>query len=154
MANLITTDDVLNWTGQVVTDFEITRAQTFLSVQIDRDLDDPNLNNPATTGMGNFISNKDLVKVKYAIAYQCVWMAGTPDYFTRTGEMTEVRQDRLTVRVDNVDAWTLSPLAKKALQRVGFLRSRTLRPVTDFQRGSNMPGLADYDDDALYWRGM
>jgi hypothetical protein len=151
MSNLVTIDQVLNWTGSTVTDAQITMAQSYIGMICQRNLDDSKLNDSSTSGEGNYISLLDQTYVNFAIAYQCVWMAAQPDLFTRIGGITNLTQDGLTMATNDPQAWVLSPVAKKSLMRCGFLRSRTLRPVTDFQRGSNQPGLQDYEDDDLAW---
>ncbi len=61
-----------------------------------------------------------------AICYQAAWMPSQPDLFSRN-DMTSISQDGQTFQARDEDSFLLAPLAKKALSRCSWMRSRSVR---------------------------
>ena len=73
----------------------------------------------------------DAYYLKLAVAFQCAWMMMQPDLMTRMNLANLPAKGRpLTL---NADGMILGPLAKKALGRVSWLRTRALHVRSPFQ---------------------
>ena len=66
--------------------------------------------------------------LRVAVAYQAAWMDGQIDVTTRT-DVAQVQQDGATVKPLGADALILAPLARRALDRLSWLRKRSMRTV-------------------------
>lgn len=86
---------------------------------------------------------RDLRLLKQATAFQAVWMAANIDVLTRM-DADDVDQDGIEYSKGDVDAHILGPLAKLALSRLSWRRSRSLQPLTALEdarkRGYFPPG--------------
>lgn len=100
----------------------------------------------------------DVRMLKKAEAYQSSWMKARVGFMIQK-DTDEVVQDGLTYVKGDKDMHILSPLAKKAIKRISWMRSRTLDPLTPAQalalrnertaetRGlGNWAGTGDTDD--------
>lgn len=66
--------------------------------------------------------------LRAACAYQAAWMVGQVDVTTRT-DVAQLTQDGTQITPAGPDALILAPLARRALDRLSWLRKRTLRTV-------------------------
>ncbi len=82
---------------------------------------------------------RDLRFLRMAVAYQAAWMASQVDLFSRT-EVSSLNQDGVQMTPGHSDALLLAPLARRALGRLSWRRTRSV-PV----RGPDPDG----DSDAL-----
>jgi hypothetical protein len=90
---------------------------------------------------------RDIEWMRRAVAYQTPWQASQPDMFTRL-EMEAISATGRPVPITPA-ALTLAPLARRALNRVSWLKSRSLHVRTPFTDGlgSLSTAVMDYDDD-------
>jgi hypothetical protein len=132
-----TAADVLSLTGATVTDAQLTQANGAIELHAGRLYTDA----AARTG------TRDLEWMRRATAYQAVWMASQPDVFTRL-DYTEVAKETGAATKVTATAMTLAPLARKALARVSWLKSRSVHVRSPFTDGLGPVSTAiiDYDD--------
>lgn len=78
------------------------------------------------------LTNRDLRLLKKAEAYQAAWMAAQID-LTGRSDATLVSQDGLQYSKGDQDMHILGPLAKKALTKLSWMRTRTIDPLTPEQ---------------------
>lgn len=78
------------------------------------------------------LTNRDLRLLKKAEAYQAAWMAAQID-LTGRSDATLVSQDGLQYSKGSEDMHILGPLAKKALVKLSWMRTRTIDPLTPSQ---------------------
>lgn len=140
MTNWATTADVTSLTGKTVTQTQLDHANAALELHTGRTHTDAS----ARTGA------RDTEWMRRAVAYQAAWMLTQPDMFDRL-DYTEVGKDSGTPTKVTGTAMTLAPLARKALARVSWLRSRSLHVKAPFQDGPGPLGvlggpIVDYDD--------
>lgn len=109
-----TTVDVLSLTGATVTDTELTQANGVLELHVGR------LYVDAITRTGS----RDAEWLRRACAYQAAWMLAQPDMYQRL-DITSTGNGTGSVALTD-HALVLAPLAKRALVRVSWLRSRSL----------------------------
>lgn len=117
--------ETLTLTGLPVEEADLVKAQAVLDLHVGR-----------TIHSAAAVGDADLHYLKLATAYQSVWMKSQLDMFSRI-DFTEVTQDSTSAGI-NKDGLTLAPLAARALQRLSWKRSRSLRvngvdgPTVDF----------------------
>jgi hypothetical protein len=108
----------------------------------------------------DLISAKNLRLLKLAVAYQAAWMTSQPDLFTRSdvGLMT---QDGISFTSPHANSNVLSPMAKRAIDRLSWRRNRTqrIRPMqpknindADFSDPTNND--ASLEDNTLGWEPL
>jgi hypothetical protein len=125
-----TTQDVMNITGYQASEQEVMAAGFIIDLHTGRPYsftgpDGSSYNWYENTG------DIDAYYLKMAVAYQVVWMTQQPDLMTRLDLANLPAKGRpLTI---NVGALILGPLAKKALGRVSWLRSRALHVRSPFE---------------------
>lgn len=110
-----TAADVLNFTGVTVTDQQALNGQALIE-----------LAQGFVGGLPDdvWVSPRDLEWLKRATAYQCVWMLSQPALFTRM-DFTALNQDgESSILRDS--ALYLSPLARKAIQRLSWKGTRSV----------------------------
>lgn len=108
-----TAQDVLGLTKVTVEDDDLIQAQATIDLHAARIYADRDR-----------IGARDRHWLKLACAYQAAWLAGQPDAFERI----EVESTGSTNGVKMTPkALTLGPFARRALKRVSWLRSRSLR---------------------------
>lgn len=92
---------------------------------------------------------RDTEWMRRACAYQAAWMASQPDMFSRL-DLNAINQEGRAVGLKET-ALVLAPLARKALGRVSWLKSRSLHVRSPFEDslGPAVLGgaIVDYDDD-------
>lgn len=134
-----TTDDVLSLTGSTVTDAQLAQANAVLELHSGR------LYVDAVTRTGT----RDIEWMRRACAYQAAWMLSQPDMFGRI-DISQVAQEGRAVGLKD-HALVMAPLAKRALARVSWLKSRSLHARAPFEDGLGSAGplggpIIDYDD--------
>lgn len=137
-------------TGQTVTEAQIAVAQPVIS-----------LFTGVTEETAPTLKPRDLQLLRYAVAYQAVWMAGQVDVLTRM-DVNDVTQDGMAFTVSDPDAMVLAPLAKRAVQRLSWMKTRSIHPLTPEQaavrRGYYPPGTvvdtAEWLDDDQAWEPL
>lgn len=122
-----TVDDVLLFTGKAVTDAQLAQASAAVELHIGRTYYET-VSHP--DGGSLKVGRRDREWLRRACAYQCAWMLAQPDMFQRL----ELEQANGVGRLGNT-ALVLAPLARKALKRVSWLRSRSLHIRTPFTDG-------------------
>lgn len=148
--------EALGITGESVTQAKLDQAYQVVE-----------LYTGVTTDALSNLRPRDLRLLKQAEAYQAAWLARQVDYLGRS-DFDLVSQDGLQYSKGDRDAHELAPLAKAAISRLSWRRSRTVVPLTPEQalalRGVRTPrtiGIhdtsegGDIDDDGLgQWRPL
>jgi hypothetical protein len=135
--------DVLGLTGTTVTDAQVSQANTIVEMHAGRTY------SVSSTRTGS----RDTEWMRRAVAYQAVWAKSQPDLYTRL-DFTQVGKDSGTPVGITESAMTLAPLARMALKRVSWLKSRSLHVRSPFVDGSGPIGLTDADDSSLAWTAI
>jgi uncharacterized iron-regulated membrane protein len=71
--------------------------------------------------------------LRVAVAYQAAWMTSQIDVTSRT-DVAQFEQDGARFTAGGADALILAPLARRALDRLSWLRRRSARSVRPGQR--------------------
>jgi hypothetical protein len=103
-------------TGAEVTDGQLAQAQAVIDLYSNV--------TPAASG-DQTLTARDRRLLAAAHAYQTVWMAAQVDVHTRT-EVASLDQDGVRVVPGHEDALYLAPLARRALGRLSWMRSRSV----------------------------
>lgn len=86
---------------------------------------------------------RDVRLLQKGTAYQAVWMPAQADLLIRM-DVDKVNQDGSEFVKGNAEAHVLAPLAKIAIGKLSWMKSRTLIPLTPVQaarlRGVHLPG--------------
>jgi hypothetical protein len=117
-----TVADVATYTSITVDDASLARAQATIDVACGRTYD-------AVTRTGS----RDIYWLKLAVCYQAAWMQSQPDMFSRL-DFEQVGGARTPVNI-NPTAMTIGPLARRALNRVSWFKTRSLHVRSPFQDG-------------------
>lgn len=125
-----TTDDVLLLTGKTVSDTQLAQASTVLELHLGRTFYEL-VSNP--DGGTVKVGRRDREWLRRACAYQAAWMLAQPDMYQRIDMDAMASPGRPITLKDR--ALVLAPLARRALQRVSWLRSRSLHARTPFTDG-------------------
>lgn len=133
------TADVLSITGVTVTTEQLAQANAVIEMHAGR------LYTDAITRTGS----RDIEWMRRACSYQAAWMLSQPDVYARV-DMSAISQEGRSVQLKD-DALTIAPLAKRALARVSWLKSRSLHVRSPFADGLGPAGvlggpIIDYDD--------
>lgn len=96
------------------------------------------------------VGNRNLRWLKYAVSWQAVWQAARVDYGTAM-DVDQVTQDGHTFSKGNVDAHILSPVARRALRKLSWNKTRTLDPLSPDEAIALKYG--GYSGDGLDWGG-
>jgi hypothetical protein len=115
--------DVTSVTGQTVTTEQLFMANTIIEIISGR------LYAVSNTLIG--ARNKEWLK--RAVAYEAAWIPRNPDLFGRL-DLTSLSQENRTVGLKELSL-VLAPLARHALNRLSWRRSRSLHVRTPFQDG-------------------
>lgn len=134
-------------TGVVVTAAQLGQAQSMIELRVGRTEADP-------------LKTRALHWLKLAVAYQAAWLPSQADVMGRS-DVSKVIQDGAHVdfRPDGV---TLAPLARRALRRLGWKGTRSVRvqPAYDADRypylyaAEGVGGVHDFADDLEPWRSL
>lgn len=136
--------DVKTATGVDVDAVTVTRAQYAIDVACGRTFAD-----------APRVSPRDRGWLRLATAYQAAWLTAQPDMWER---MDLVETGGSAAAMSGTATWlTVAPMARRALQRVSWLRSRSLRVRSAFQ--DDIPvvvggALAESGDDDQVWSPM
>jgi hypothetical protein len=115
-----------------------------------------------TTAASAALKPRDLRLIRYAVAYQAVWMPSQVDLLTRM-DVDNVNQDGIEYSKGDPDAHILAPLAKQCLLRLSWRRTRSLLPLTPEQAlrlrgfltpGTTLTGAEEFLDDRQTWSPM
>lgn len=137
--------DVLSLTGVNPTQTQVDQANGTIEVHAGK------LYTLAVAHTGT----RDAEWMRRAVAYQCAWMSAQPDMFERL-ELQAVAASGRPVPIA-ATAITLAPLARRALARVSWMKSRSLHTRSPFQDGTGPlsgDALADSNDFYLSWQAM
>jgi len=143
-----TAADVLSLTGSTVTDPQLTQANAVIELHAGRIYTLATLSTPS--GVTN-TGARDAEWMRRACAYQAAWMLSQPDMFSRI-DLSAVTQEGRAVGLKE-HSFVLAPLAKRALDRVSWLKSRSLHVRAPFEDGLGpiSTAIIDYDDDDGGW---
>lgn len=114
--------DVNNLTGTIVAEADVAKAQAVIELHASRTEAVPL----------DTIGKRDQHWLMLAVAYQTVWMLASPDMFERTEQRT-LLQDGVEARDMPPDALTLSPLARRALRRLSWKKTRSIHTPSPFE---------------------
>lgn len=112
-----TPTDVDEIAGVVATDAEVKLAQAVIETVVGR-----------TSEATARISSSDLGWLKRAVAFQTAWMQEQPDLLTRTETDTQTQDG--AHQTYRRDSHVLAPLARRALKKLSWMRSRSLQVST------------------------
>lgn len=110
--------DVANYTGVIVDDSQVLQAQASVEIFCGRTFLVPQ----------NTMRARDLYWLKLAVSYQAAWMPQQPDLFGRS-DLSNISQDGMTITFDPATdgkARVCAPLARRAIKRLTWMRSRSL----------------------------
>jgi hypothetical protein len=124
-----TAAETLTYTGIVVTDAEVAQAQVIVELFAD-------VTEAAT------ISTKNTRLLKMAVAYQAAWITEHPDLFTHV-DVSTMLQDGLQFVSGHENAFVLAPFARRAINRLSWRRTRSLKARLPKRR--TMRGLRQID---------
>jgi hypothetical protein len=131
-----TAADVLNKTGVTVTDAQVTTAGYVIDLYSGRPYSfqwtDPSTGEIDTFDWWQNVGGVDMYYMNLAVVYQTVWMTQQPDMFTRI-DVIAAPSTREPLKFTDPSSIGLGPLAKKALGRVSWLRSRALHVRSPFE---------------------
>jgi hypothetical protein len=127
--------DVLTYTGVEVTDQQVTMAGWIVDLYSGRPYSfswtDPSSGEVTEYNWWQNIGAADSYYMKLAVCFQVVWMSQQPDLMTRM-DLQSVPTTREAIKVMG-NGIAIGPLAKKALGRVSWLRSRALHVRSPFE---------------------
>lgn len=112
-----TTNEVLTYTGITVTQAEVDQAQFMIEMFADTTED---------ASDAGLISSKNLRFLKMAVAYQAAWITEHPDVFTHV-DVSTMLQDGLQFTRGHENAMLLAPMARRAINRLSWMRNKNLR---------------------------
>lgn len=136
-------------TGDSVTHSDLVKATSVIELWTGVFADDP----PAK------ISGHDLRALKKAESYQAAWMASQIDYTGRSDVYHSSHDGVVTIK-GNEDMHTLAPLARQAIKRLSWKRSRSIEALTpdqarDIRGKKSAEHMSNSDnDDHLNWEPM
>lgn len=114
-----------------------------------------------TTGLIESVKRTDMTRrdaywLQQAVAFQAAWLSETPDYLERN-DVSSASQDGQSVTL-KPDALVLAPLARRAIKRLSWRGTRSIRPIAVDERG-RIRLTADYvpleaHDDLQVWRPL
>lgn len=136
MTTWCTAQDVLTIANAVVGDDVVARAGANIDTECARPYDVFVAGVPA--GGVSQISALDLYWLKLACAYQAAWLPSQPDLYART-DVKQIGRGTGSLQLGD-KALVLAPLAKGPLNRVSWLKSRSLHvpgPMDDYWRGED-----------------
>lgn len=143
MTTWATPEEAAEIAGEHITQEMLNRANATLEIYVG-----------VTAAARPKIRPRDLRLLKLGESYQAAWLAGQVDYTTRS-DIDLVDHDGLRYSKGDPDTHTLAPLAKAAISRLSWRRSRTMLPLTPGQalllRGKRTPEtIGIHADDAAF----
>lgn len=131
-----TAADVLNITGQTVTDAQVQYAGAIVDLFTGRPYafqwTEPSSQMVLDYNWWENVGASDTYYLKIAVVYQALWMLQQPDIYSRL-DLDSVQTMRAPIKLNNDGALMIGPLARKALSRVSWLRSRALHVRSPFE---------------------
>jgi hypothetical protein len=128
--------DVLNITGQTVTEAQVQIAGSIIDLFTGRPYSfswtDPSSQEVIAYNWFENVGATDTYYLNLSVVYQTLWMMQQPDIFTRL-ELDSIQTMRAPIKLNNDNALMIGPLARKALSRVSWLRSRALHVRSPFE---------------------
>lgn len=129
--DLIQQDGIINPVNPVTWVYSVTRS-ILTSAQIMNAQQVLNAYSNYTPESSGFnMQPRDLMLLRYALAYQAVWMTGQPGLLIRVG-VDQMSQDGLSTHIPDERDLMLAPLAKRCLKQLAWQKSRSLRVRTPF----------------------
>jgi len=125
-----TVADVLELTGITVDLPQVVQGNATLELHVGRTYFET-MSNPDNGQVK--IGRRDLEWMRRACAYQVAWQVAQPDMFQRL-DMDMLASTGRPIQLKD-RALVLAPLARKALGRVSWLRSRSLHTRSPFEDG-------------------
>lgn len=147
-----TVADVLQLTGTVVDLPQVVQANAVIELHIGRTYTEIMV---SPDGGQVKIGRRDLEWMRRACAYQCAWQTAQPDMFLRL-DMDAVASTGRPIKLKD-RALVLAPLARKAIERCSWLRSRSLHvrsPFTDGMGPISGNAVAEANDAYESWSGL
>jgi hypothetical protein len=130
-----TSTDVQQVTGVEVTDQQVTIAGFVIDNYTGRPYAfqwvEPSTDEVITYEWWQKVGAADSYYLRLAVCYQTVWMLAQPDIMQRM-DVREIPTTREPLRLE-ANAMVLGPIAKKALSRVSWLRSRAIHVRSPFE---------------------
>lgn len=148
MTTWCTVEDVMTFANAQVSDQVLAQAGAQIDVASARPYDIFVAGVPA--GQVSKIGAADMYWLKLACAYQAAWLASQPDVYTRSN-VKQIGRGTGSLMLDET-ALILGPLAKQALKRVSFLKSRSLHVPGPMEL--DRPWLGTSDDGAPGWQDL
>lgn len=143
MATWATVADVLNITGETVTETDVSIAESVIETWANRTVD-----------VTPRLRARDVAWLKKATAYQAAWQVHQPGYMTNLTNVTDYNQDGMLTRFDSKVDQSLAPNASRALKNLSWKTGRTLR-TKDVRLPMNSDVLVDFlqesSDDLSAW---
>jgi hypothetical protein len=132
--------DVIDATGVTVTEQQLAQAQADIEIFTNRIYAD-----------SARIRTRDLHWLGQAVARQAAWIAGQFGLETRL-DATQIQQDQVSTTLQG-DGLVLAPMARRALNRVSWMRSRTVHVRSAIEGAGPIVGnaLTDGSDDHMVW---
>jgi hypothetical protein len=131
-----TAADVLNITGQTVTDDQVQFAGSIVDLFTGRpytfDWTEPSSGTTITYAWYQNVGATDVYYLKLAVVYQTLWIQQQPDLYTRL-DVDSIQTMRAPIKLQNPNALMIGPLARKALSRISWLRTRALHVRSPFE---------------------
>lgn len=138
-ATWATIADVAALTGKTVTQAVLNQAESIVET----------LTGAVAEFAADLVSARDQHFLKKAVAYEAAWLADQPDAFTRS-DVSSASQDGQAATF-KPDALVLAPMARKAILRLSWRGTRTIRPT---RPGINDARSVDEVDDSLNWQPL
>lgn len=137
-ALFVTVDDVRDITGVTVNNEQVLMAQHVIELAINR----------RSLSSGD-MTKRDLHYLKLAVAYEAAYIDGHPEIFVQM-DFQQLSQGDIFVGLNKGGQPYLAPLAKLAIQKLTWTRTRSIQVNSHFQRSSvdaDNAAYADRDDD-------
>jgi hypothetical protein len=151
-----TISETLTYTGITVGADNIEAAQAMIELFAD-----------VTEDSDDNITSKNARLLKMAVAYQAAWITDHPDVFTHI-DISTMLQDGIQYSQRHENAGVLAPMARRAIDRLSWRRTRSIRirkrnrrrsvldQTVDFVGGYSGRGYGSknntpFEDDDLSW---
>lgn len=103
------------------------------------------------------MTRRDAYWLRQAVCFQAAWIADTPDYLERNA-VASASADGQSATGADADWLVIAPLAKRALKRLSWRGTRSIRPVPVDERGRiRVPDRyvpLEVHDDVQAWRPL
>lgn len=144
-----TVAETLTYTGITASSANLDAAQAMIEIFAD-----------VTEDSNDNLGTKNLRLLKMAVAYQAAWITEHPDVFTHI-DVNTLLQDGMQFSIMHANSGVLAPMAKRALDRLSWRRSRSIRVkrtrrYTEQGRASYQVGFdaSSDNDDNVVWDSL